>query len=273
MAPNPVLNDKRFEQVIAEGYGLTSPKQRTMTLGGTLTALGVIFSLLLAAAVFGWTQVHQTTGPLLSSNGQPVLNEAGQQVYTNTTSFPAWIFIAVLVALGFAMATIFLPKMGMVFAPLYALAEGAALGAISAVYNASWNGIVLQAVLATLSVVAVMFVLWVTRIVRVTQKFMLVTLAATMGIMVMYLVTWIFTLFGADIMFWNQPSLLGIGISVVIVVVAAMNLAIDFEFIDRSVKAGNLPRYMEWYAAFGVTVTIVWLYLEILRLLALLRSR
>ena len=272
MPANPVLNDQRFEKVIAEGYGTSLENRRTMTLGGTMTALGVIFSLLIAAAVFGWTQVHQTIGPVLS-NGQPVIDEAGRQVYQNTTSIPGWIIIPLLAALAFAFATIFVPKLGMVFAPLYALCEGVVLGAISAVYNASWNGIVMQAVIATLSVVAVMFVLWVTRVIRVTQKYMMITLAATLGIAVMYAVTWLLSIFGADITFWREPSLLGIGISVVIVIVAAMNLAIDFEFIDRSVKSGTAPRSMEWYAAFGVTVTIVWLYLEILRLLALLRSR
>jgi uncharacterized YccA/Bax inhibitor family protein len=116
-----------------------------------------------------------------------------------------------------------------------------------------------------------MFVLYVTRIVKVTPKFVLITVAATGGIMVMYLASWIFSIFGADITFWNSPTPLGIGISVVICIVAAMNLAIDFAFIEQSVEAGNTPRRMEWLAALGVTVTIVWLYLEILRLLSLLR--
>lgn len=270
MAVNPVLNDQRFERVIAEGYGAPTEVRRTMTLGGTLTALGVLFSLLVAAAVAGWMSIEQTVAPVFV-NGQRVLDEAGNQVFENTTSIPAWLIIPMLGALGFAFATIFLPKLGMVFAPLYALCMGLVLGSISAVYNASWDGIVLQAVLATLSVVAVMFVLWVTRIVRVTKKYVLITVAATGGIAVMYLVTWLFSIFGADIRFWNEPTPLGIGISIVIVIVAAMNLALDFEFIDQSVKSGTAPRSMEWYAAFGVTVTIVWLYLEILRLLSLLR--
>lgn len=270
MPANPVLNDQRFEKIIADGYGAPDATRKVMTLGGTMSALGVIFVLLVAAAVVGWMQVTQTVAPVFQ-NGQRVLDEAGNQVYENSTSIPVWIIIPVFAALGFALATFFLPKLGMLFAPLYAICEGLVLGVISAVYNASWNGIVLQAVLATLSVVAVMFVLWVTRIIRVTKKYVMITLAATMGIMVMYLATALFSLFGADITFWNQPSLLGIGISVVIVIVAAMNLAIDFEFIDRSVKSGTVPRSMEWCAALGVTVTIVWLYLEILRLLSLLR--
>lgn len=263
MAANPVLNDKRFEQVIAEGYG-TAPVTRTMTIGGTLSALGVLFAIICVTGWIGWTQVHQTT--------QEVFDTATQQnVTVSTTTFPAWTIVAALLAVGFVFATIFKPKWGPATAPLYALCEGAFLGAISAFYNQLYDGIVVQAVLATLSVVFVMFALYVTRIVKVTPKFILITIAATGGIMVMYLATWIFSIFGANIAFWNSPTPLGIGISVVICIVAAMNLAIDFKFIEDSVNSGTTPRRMEWLAALGVTVTIVWLYLEILRLLSLLR--
>lgn len=263
MAANPVLNDKRFEQVIAEGYGAT-PVTRTMTLGGTLSALGVLFALICLSGWFGWTQVHQTTGTAIDE-------ATGQEVIVSTTSFPAWTIFAALLAMGFAFATIFKPKWGPATAPLYALCEGAFLGAISAYFNQLYSGIVVQAVLATLSVVMVMLILYVTRIVKVTPKYVLITVAATGGIMLMYLATWIFSIFGADIAFWNSPTPLGIGISVVICIVAAMNLAIDFAFIEESINAGTTPRRMEWLAALGVTVTIVWLYLEILRLLSLLR--
>ncbi|MTB01592.1 MAG: hypothetical protein F2535_02670, partial [Actinobacteria bacterium] len=229
MASNPVLNDKRFEQVIAEGYG-TSPVTRAMTYGGTMSALGVMFAIICVSGWVGWSQVNQTT--------QEVFDAATRQtVVVSTTSFPGWTIIAALAALGFAFATIFKPKWGPATAPLYALCEGAFLGAISAYYNQMYDGIVVQAVLATLSVVFVMFVLYVTRIVKVTPKFVLITVAATGGIMVMYLASWIFSIFGADITFWNSPTPLGIGISVVICIVAAMNLAIDFAFIEQSVEA------------------------------------
>ena len=263
MPANPVLNDKRFEQVIAEGYG-TAPVTRTMTYGGTLSALGVLFALICVSGWFGWSQVHQTTGQALDS-------KTGQVVTVSTTAFPAWIILAALVAMGFAFATFFKPKWGMATAPLYALCEGAVLGAFSAFYNQMYSGIVVQAVLATLSVVLVMFVLYATRIVKVTPKYVLITITATLGIGVMYLVTFLLQLFGANIAFWNSPTPLGIGISVIICIVATMNLALDFAFIEQSVKAGDTPRGMEWLAALGVTVTIVWLYLEILRLLSLLR--
>ena len=144
------------------------------------------------------------------------------------------------------------------------------LGAISAVYNASYNGIVVQAVLATFGVFAVMFFLYATRIVKVTPKFALMVIAATGGIFLMYMFTWIASIFGANITFWNDPTPLGIGISVVIVIVAALNLMLDFNFIEKASQAGA-PKYMEWVGALGITITIVWLYLELLRLLSLLR--
>ena len=288
---NPVLTPQRFEQEgadrstwLAPGgpdtqpgaggsdlggrFGATDaaspPTGKTMTIGGTMTATGVLFALILITGAFGWTQVEQTT--------QEVLDPAtGQIQVVNTTSFPGWLLIAMFVGLGLGLVTAFMPKIARFTAPLYALAYGAVLGAISAVYNAQWDGIVVQAVAATLAVFGVMFFLYVTRIIKVTKKYVMVVIAATLGIFVMYLGAWIATLFGADIAFWNEPSALGIGISVVIVVVAAANLGIDFAFIEQASKA-DAPKYMEWYGAFGITVTMVWLYLEILRLLSLLRQ-
>jgi uncharacterized YccA/Bax inhibitor family protein len=180
------------------------------------------------------------------------------------------MFLFALVGFGFAMLGIFKPKLAKFGAPLYALCYGVVLGAISAVYNNSYDGIVVQAILATLGVFFVMLFLYATRIVKVTPRFALMVIAATGGIMVMYLVGFVAQLFGADIRFWNEPSPLGIGISIVIVIVAALNLALDFDFIEKAVAA-KAPAYMEWTAALGVTVTIVWLYLEMLRLLSMLR--
>ena len=188
----------------------------------------------------------------------------------NTTSIPGWLFISALVGFGLAMVAIFKPRTAPFLAPAYALCYGVALGAISAVYNQSYDGIVVQAVLATFAIFFVMLFLYVTRIIKVTKRYVTVVVAATLGIMVMYLVTWVATLFGADIAFWNQPSALGIGITVVILIVASLNLGIDFAFIERASAAGA-PRYMEWTGALGVTVTMVWIYLEVLRLLAMLR--
>jgi uncharacterized YccA/Bax inhibitor family protein len=142
---------------------------------------------------------------------------------------------------------------------------------LSHAFNLQWDGIVLQAVGATLGVFAVMLFLYATRIIKVTKRYVLVVIAATGGIFLLYMAALIASLFGADIAFWNDPTPLGIGISVVIVIVAALNLGIDFAFIEQASKAGA-PKYMEWYGAFGLMVTLIWLYLEILRLLSLLRQ-
>lgn len=273
MPASPVLTDARFDAEMPHDPtgAVVSGTGATMTIGGTLTATGVLFAIILAAGCFGWSQVQQTTQIVVDAAGNDVLDAAGNQTYANTTSFPGWLIIAMLVGLVVGMVTAFKPKIARITAPIYALAYGAALGAISAVYNQSFDGIVVQAIGATLGVFLVMFILYATRIVKVTPKFVLTVVCATGGIFLMYAVTWIASIFGADIAFWNEPTLLGIGISVVVVIVAALNLALDFNFIEKASQQGA-PKYMEWYGAFGVTVTIVWLYLEILRLLSLLRQ-
>jgi uncharacterized YccA/Bax inhibitor family protein len=287
--PNPVLSPQKWEQETDEGQaGWAAPAtgaagmaggfgnrvaqggadvpiagQATMTIGGTMTATAVLFVLLLVTGTIGWMQVTQTE---VTS-----VNSLGETVTTVNTNFPGWVWLPVLVAVVLGFVTVFKPKLARITAPLYALGYGFAIGAISHMYNLQWNGIVLQAVGATLAVFAVMLFLYATRIIKVTKKYMVVVIAATAGIFLLYLVTAIASLFGADIAFWNDPTPLGIGISVVIVIVAAMNLGIDFAFSEQASKAGA-PKYMEWYGAFGLTVTLIWLYLEILRLLSLLRQ-
>jgi uncharacterized YccA/Bax inhibitor family protein len=260
---NPVLTEKRFKATAeelepgwaaptrtADGPPTAAPPVRLMSANGTFAKTFLLWALLLVGGAFGWSQT--TVSP------------AGR------VTIPGWTWIALLVALGFAFATIFRPKTAPITAPLYALAEGVFLGAFSRLYEAEWNGIVLQAVLATAAVFVVCLALYVSGAVKVTNKFMFVVFTATAGIFVMYFATFLLSLFGADILFWNQPSALGIGLSVVICIVAALNLFVDFEFIRRMIVAGE-PKSMEWYGAFGITVTIVWLYIEILRLLSLLR--
>jgi uncharacterized YccA/Bax inhibitor family protein len=266
---NPALAPKRVNATLEElepgwaspggtaaetevGRPPTTPTAtRTMTVGGTFARTGVLWVLLVVSGAFGWSQTQTT--------------ELGN------VRMPGWAWIAVFVALGFAMVTIFKPKAAPITAPLYALAEGLFLGSISKAYDAVWHGIALQAILATLATFAVCLVLYSLDIVKVTDKFRFTVIAATMGIFVMYAVTMLLSLFGVDILFWAQPSALGIGLSVVICIVAALNLFLDFDMIRRMSVAGA-PKSAEWYGAFGITVTIVWLYLEILRLLSYLRN-
>jgi len=158
-----------------------------------------------------------------------------------------------------------------VLAPVYAVATGVAVGAISKAYNDAYSGIVLQAVGATLGVFVVMLVAYRSGIIRVTARFRRVVIGATLGVMLFYGVSMLLSLFGTDI-FPQGSSLMSIGFSFLVAGIAAMNLALDFDFIEKAEAAGA-PKYMEWYAAFGLLVTLVWLYLEILRLLSKMRDR
>jgi uncharacterized YccA/Bax inhibitor family protein len=265
---SPVLNDKAFERGLDESQAgwvapdtvtaaqgapppTSTPVVRPMTANGTFLRAFVLFLLVLAGGAFGWQQVNVSSA--------------------NQIDLPAWSWVVLIAAFGAAMVCAFVPKVSPFLAPVYALLEGAFLGIISKAFEVRWDGIVLQAVLVTISVFFVTLVLYVSGAVKVTPKFTRMVIAATLGILLMYAVTWIATLFGADLLFWNEPSGLGIIITVAIACVAALNLFLDYEFIRRASIAGA-PHYMEWYGAFGLMVTLVWLYLEVLRLLALLRQ-
>ena len=263
---NPILTDKAFAESrqgwaapdASSRYGvpvtdgpITRYRGGVMTLNGTVTATGVLFAICLVAGVFGWNLVKLTD---------------------NRVSFPGWILAAVLGGFAVSMLTSFRPKIARLTGPLYAVIEGVVVGAISHVYDIQYRGIVLQAVLVTGAVFTVMLVLFATRIVRVTEKMRRVVMTATLGLMLMYGVSLLFSLFGHAPSFWSSASPLGILLSVAIAGLAAFNLLLSFDLIERNVQAGA-PKYMEWYAAFGLFVTVVWLYLELLRLLSKLQSR
>jgi uncharacterized YccA/Bax inhibitor family protein len=237
----------------AGGVAVPAPGTKVMTANGTFAKTFFLFLFVLAGAVFGWQQV--TPSPV-----------DAQQI-----DFPGWIWLPMLAAFGCALVCIFKPKMAPVLGPVYAILEGVALGAISKLFELQWNGIVFQAVLATIATFFVTLALYVFGIVKVTKKFQAVVIAATIGIVLLYVFGALLSVFGVDVMFWNDPSPLGIAISVVICGVAALNLFLDYEFIRQASTAGA-PKYMEWYGAFGIMVTLVWLYLEFLRLLSLLRQ-
>ncbi len=236
---------------------------KVMTMGGVASATLVMFAFLLAAAFFGWQSVDVIPTGVVDANGQDVFNA--------TFTSPVLLFISLFAALGLAILTSFKPKLSPFTSLGYAVCEGYVLGAISAYFGALYQGIVAQAVLATLGVFLVMLVLYGLRILRATPKFVKGVIGATFGIMFMYLGVFILNLFGAADGFWTSGSPLGIGISVVVVIVASLNLILDFDFIEKGSQMG-LPRYMDWYAGFGLLVTLVWLYLEMLRLLARLRQ-
>ncbi len=272
---NPLLNDKAMNQAANRGWaaseadagkqstgtwappitdGPVSPWTSTakMTASGAISATLVLMVLLLAAGVFGWSAVKE-----------PV---AGQ------VQFPGWVIAGIIIAVIAAFGAMFKPNLARFLAPVYAIAEGLVVGAISHAYNIQYDGIVLQAVGATAGVFTVMLVLYRTGIIRVNDKFRRIVIGATMGLVVFYAVAFLFSLFGVDVSFFNNGSLLGIGLSLFAAGLAAANLAMDFDFIEQGERNG-LPKQMEWYAAIGVMVTLVWLYLELLRLFANLRER
>jgi uncharacterized YccA/Bax inhibitor family protein len=229
-----------------------------MTVSGTISKTSMLFVLLLIAAVAGWRAVPAP--------------EVDPLTDTITYGFPGIALVGVAIGFVAVILLMFKPHLAKFVAPVYAVGQGFAVGAISAYYEQLWNGIVLQAAGATLGVFAVMLLLYQTRIIKVTEKFRRVVVLATIGVMAFYLVSFVFALFGADITFLREPSLLGIGFSILVAGLAALNLTLDFDFIERGTKAG-LAKDFEWYAGFGLLVTIVWLYLELLRLFALLQGR
>ncbi|QXC61658.1 Bax inhibitor-1/YccA family protein [Aquihabitans sp. G128] len=231
----------------------------TMRMGGTMSAAAVLLAIFVTAGWFGWQSVTETT---VNTPQGPITN----------TDMPGWIFALLFVGLGLAIVTIMKPKIARITAALYSVAQGIVVGAISHVYEAQYDGIVLQAVGLTVGVFTMMLVLYATGTIRVTDKLRKGIFAATGAVAIVYLATLVLRIFGADVPFIHDSGPVGILFSLVVVGIAASNLLLDFDFIERGVKAGA-PRYMEWYGAFGLILTLVWLYLELLRLLSKLRSR
>ena len=184
-----------------------------------------------------------------------------------------WMMGGLLLGFVTAMVTVFKQTWAPITAPIYALCEGLALGGISALFERSYPGIAIQAVSLTFGVLFVLLLAYKTGIVRATRGFKLGVIAATGAIALVYLVNMVMTLFfHTQMSFLYSSSPLGIGVSVVVVIIAALNLVLDFDLIETGARMGA-PKYMEWYGAFAMMVTLIWLYLEILRLLGKTRRR
>lgn len=240
---NPVFSKRLFERAREDLIGSGS-----MTVGGTVYKTFVMLVLLIGGAAYTWYRFDQ-----------------GYDVYG--------IMIAgVILGLIAALVTSFVPKVAFITAPLYAIFEGLALGAISAAFDAEYPGIVLNAVLITVGTLFAMLLLYVTRIVKVTPSFRTGIIMATFAIMLVYLFDFILGFFGVNVPFIHESGLIGIGISLFVVVIAALNLLLDFDFIEQGASYGA-PKQMEWYGAFGLMVTLVWLYLEVLKLLSKFAKR
>ena len=237
---NPALTTKTFEN-------LTTSKSNAMTLDGTVNKTAISMGILLLAAY-----------------------------YTYSNAIMSYVFFGFIGGFILALITIFKKEWAPTTVPIYALLEGLALGGISKLYaNAFEPGIVPQAIMLTLGILFALLFAYKSKIIQATENFKLGVFAATAGIGVVYLISFLMSLFGGGglpVMNPANSSMLSVGFSLFVVIIASLNLVMDFDFIEEGVAKGS-PKYMEWYGAFGLLVTLIWLYLEILRLLAKLSSR
>src|SRR5258707_11283680 len=240
---NPAINEKAFKGQVAYG--------EAMTLQGTVNKTGLLLFFVVATAAWTWGLSHSP--------------EPGAAV--------PWMIGGVFGGFIVALVIIFKPSWAPITAPIYALLEGLALGGISAMFERTYPGVAMQAVGLTFGTLFVMLFTYRTAMIRATQGFKLGVIAATGGIALLYIVEMILGgFFRIQVPAINGSGLVGIGFSLFVVIIAALNLVLDFYVIDRGVQ-GGAPKYMEWYGAFGLMVTLIWLYLEILRLLGKMRRR
>ncbi len=240
---NPVLNDKRF--VGAATFG------EQMTLQGTVNKTGLLLLCSIATAAWTWNQF--------------------MQAHSAAAILP-YLWIGTIGGFVCALITTFKQEWAAVTAPAYALLEGLALGGISSVLELRFPGIAIQSVSLTFGTLLVLLLAYRSGLIPVTQKFRMGIVAATGGIMVFYLLQFVLGFFGFHFNAVNGSGVIGIGFSLIVVGIAALNLVLDFDMIETGVRM-RAPKYMEWYGGFAIMVTLVWLYLEILRLLTKLRGR
>jgi len=246
---NPTLNDKTFGDF--GGYEVRE-KAELMTLQGTVYKTGYLLVVLVAAGAFTWAKTNQA-----ASMGAVM----------------PWMFGGMIGGLVFALITVFKPTASPYTSPVYAACQGLFLGAVSAMFEQKYPGIVMQAVGLTFGTLGALLIAYTSGLIKPTENFKLGVVAATGGIMLLYLVSIGMSMFGfGGIGFIHDSGPIGIAFSAFVVIIAALNLVLDFDFIENGVERGA-PKYMEWYASFGLLVTLVWLYIEILRLLAKLKDR
>jgi uncharacterized YccA/Bax inhibitor family protein len=241
---NPTLSEKVFQRSMATDY------TERMTLRGTLNKFGFMLLMLMGTAYYAWKE--------FAGGGN-----VNMLMWTGLIG-------------GFALVIMFKKEWAPYLAPAYALMEGLFLGSISAMYNYAFAtkapDLIMNAVGLTFGTAIAMYLLYTFKIIKATERFKSIIFTATAGIAVFYLITMVLGFFGVHMAFLHEGSLMGIGFSLVVVAIAALNLILDFDMIEQATAAGA-PKSMEWYGAFGLMVTIVWLYLEILRLLSKLSDR
>ncbi len=242
---NPALNDQTFAQ-----FGYVQAGE-AMTVQGSVNKTGILLLCVLLTTAWTWHRFFLTSNP---------------------ASVMPWMIGGVIGGLVIALITVFKPQWAPLTAPIYALLEGLFIGGASALAESQYPGIVIQAVGLTFGTCLAVLMAYTSGLVKATENFKMGVVAATGGIALVYLASIVLNLFGVRVPFIYDNGLFGIGFSLFVVVIAALNLVLDFDFIDSGARSGA-PKYMEWYAAFGLMVTLVWLYIEVLRLLMKLRSR
>jgi uncharacterized YccA/Bax inhibitor family protein len=255
---NPTLNANTFENFGAYRQDTAATPTGTMTITGTAQKTFFLLMLALGSACFTWSRTFR----LVEADPSAAIG-----------SVAPWVFGGAIVGLIAALVICFKHAWAPLLAPVYALAEGLFLGGVSAGFEARYPGIVIQAVGGTFGTLACLLLAYQSGLIRATENFKLGIVAATGGIALLYLVTFIAGLFGFPLFSSLFGSgIIGVGFSVVVVSIAALNLVLDFDFIEQAADRGA-PKVLEWYGAFALMVTLVWLYLEILRLLAKLNDR
>ena len=247
---NPALSENRFKDTVLDNV---VTHENAMTVRGTLQKFGFLFLMVMGTAFYAWKEFSE------GGNVVPLM------------------WGGAIGGLVVALVVVFKKQWSPYLAPLYALLEGLFVGAISAFYNAAFAdkapNLIINAVGLTFGVGVAMYLLYSFKIIKATEKFKSIVITATAGLAIFYLLVWVLRAFGVENMaFLHEGSLMGIGFSLFVVAIAALNLILDFDMIEKGSELGA-PKYMEWYGAFGLLVTVVWLYLEILRLLSKISSR
>jgi len=242
-ATNPLLSENAIRSQEYASYSANA-----MTIDGTINKTAIMLLITAGMAMLSWT------------------------MFGASPAAQIWMIIGAIGGFILAMVTVFKKEWSSVTAPVYALFEGVFLGCFSGFMETIFPGIAFQAICLTFFVLLSLLVAYQSRIIKVTENFRLGVFAATGAIALYYLFSIILGFFGITVPLIHDSGPLGIGFSVVVVIIASLNLVMDFDFIERGSQA-NLPKYMEWYGAFGLMVTLIWLYVEIIRLLAKLRSR
>lgn len=222
-----------------------------MTVQGTINKSFILLAFLMVPAWFVWNKFMETQ---------------------DFSSVNLYFFGGLIGGFVLVLVIVFKPGLSPFLAPLYAVCEGAFLGGLSAFFETRYPGIALQAVMLTVGIFLAMLILYSARVLRATPAFTRGGIMATGGVMIVYLIGFVMSFFGAGIPYIHGSGMIGIGFSLVVIVIAALNLILDFALIERGAEQGA-PRYMEWFGAFALLVTLVWLYIEVLRLLAKLRDR